>query len=118
MLPAGSDDAEPEPRTHEGRDWTHVLDGTLRLVLGEHDIRLAPGEAAEFDVRARHWFGASSAGPVEFLSLIGRQGERARDRRGVAAPVVRPRPARPAPRRRGRPPGCGAAARSPARPCR
>ena len=27
--------------------------------------------------RTPHWFGATSAGPVEFLSLIGRQGERA-----------------------------------------
>jgi hypothetical protein len=35
------------------------------------------GEAAEFDTRTPHWFGATSAGPVEFLSLIGKQGERA-----------------------------------------
>ena len=48
-----------------------------RLVLGEHDLVLEPGEAAEFDTRIPHWFGATSAGPVEFLSLIGRQGERA-----------------------------------------
>ncbi|WP_222194991.1 helix-turn-helix domain-containing protein [Modestobacter italicus] len=76
VLPAGDDDAVPELRTHEGHDWAYVLNGTLRLLLGEHDIRLAPGEAAEFDTRTPHWFGATSAGPVEFLSLIGRQGER------------------------------------------
>jgi quercetin dioxygenase-like cupin family protein len=77
VLPAGDDDAEPELRTHEGYDWAYVLNGTLRLVLGEHDLLLKPGEAAEFDTRTPHWFGATSAGPVEFLSLIGRQGERA-----------------------------------------
>ncbi|GAA0338522.1 XRE family transcriptional regulator [Actinoallomurus spadix] len=77
VLPAGRDDAEPELRTHEGYDWAYVLNGTLRLVLGEHDMRLKPGEAAEFDTRIPHWFGATSAGPVEFLSLIGKQGERA-----------------------------------------
>jgi transcriptional regulator with XRE-family HTH domain len=77
VLPAGSDDAEPDLRTHEGYDWVYVLNGTLRLVLGEHDLILKPGEAAEFDTRTPHWFGATSAGPVEYLSLIGRQGERA-----------------------------------------
>lgn len=74
---AGDDNAEPELRTHEGYDWVYVLDGTLRLVLGEHDLLLKPGEAAEFDTRTPHWFGATSAGPVEFLSLFGRQGQRA-----------------------------------------
>ncbi|AQZ62693.1 Cys-tRNA(Pro) deacylase YbaK [[Actinomadura] parvosata subsp. kistnae] len=77
VLPAGSGDREPDLRTHEGHDWVYVLNGTLRLVLGEHDLILKPGEVAEFDTRTPHWFGATSAGPVEFLSLIGRQGERA-----------------------------------------
>jgi transcriptional regulator with XRE-family HTH domain len=74
VLPAGGDDAEPDLRTHEGYDWVYVLNGTLRLVLGEHDLLLEPGQAAEFDTRTPHWFGAAGAGPVEFLSLIGKQG--------------------------------------------
>lgn len=77
VLPAGRDDAEPELRTHEGYDWAFVLNGRLRLVIGEHDLILEPGEAAEFDTRTPHWFGATSSGPVEFLSLVGKQGERA-----------------------------------------
>jgi transcriptional regulator with XRE-family HTH domain len=77
VLPAGDDDREPDLRTHEGYDWVYVLNGTLRLVLGEHSLILQPGEAAEFDTRTPHWFGATAAGPVEFLSLVGRQGERA-----------------------------------------
>ncbi|WP_433717574.1 helix-turn-helix domain-containing protein [Actinoplanes sp. CA-051413] len=77
VLPAGDDNREPDLRTHEGYDWAYVLNGTLRLVLGEHDLILQPGEAAEFDTRTPHWFGATSSGPVEFLSLVGRQGERA-----------------------------------------
>ncbi|MFE3165097.1 helix-turn-helix domain-containing protein [Streptomyces sp. NPDC059224] len=67
---------EPEPRTHEGYEWLYVLSGKLRLVLGEHDVVLAPGEAAEFDTRVPHWFGSTGEGPVEFLSLFGPQGER------------------------------------------
>jgi transcriptional regulator with XRE-family HTH domain len=77
VLPTGRDDAKPALRTHEGYDWVYVLNGRLRLVLGEHDLILEPGEVAEFDTRAPHWFGATSSGPVEFLSLIGKHGERA-----------------------------------------
>ncbi|GAB1692356.1 helix-turn-helix domain-containing protein [Krasilnikovia sp. M28-CT-15] len=77
VLPAGDDDREPDLRVHEGYDWVYVLNGRLRLVLGTHDLLLEAGEAAEFDTRTPHWFGATSAGPVEYLSLIGRQGERA-----------------------------------------
>ena len=77
ILPAGDDNREPDLRTHEGYDWVYVLNGTLRLVLGEHNLILEPGEAAEFDTRTPHWFGATGTGPVEFLSLVGRQGERA-----------------------------------------
>lgn len=77
MLPRSSDDRAPDLRSHDGHDWMYVLNGTLRLVLGEHDLRLVPGEVAEFDTRTPHWFSATSAGPVEFLSLIGREGQRA-----------------------------------------
>jgi transcriptional regulator with XRE-family HTH domain len=69
--------AKPDLRVHEGYDWVYVLDGTLRLILGEHDLLLEPGEVAEFDTRTPHWFGATKAGPVEFLALVGTHGERA-----------------------------------------
>lgn len=86
VLAAAPDDQEPEMRIHEGYDWVYVLNGTLRLVLAEHHLLLGAGEAAEFDTRTPHWFGATSSGPVEFLSLIGKQGERAHVR---AAPKQR-----------------------------
>jgi transcriptional regulator with XRE-family HTH domain len=77
VIPARSRRAAPEPKTHEGYEWLYVLNGRLRLVLGDHDLVLAPGEAAEFDTRVPHWFGAADSDPVEFLSLFGKQGERA-----------------------------------------
>jgi transcriptional regulator with XRE-family HTH domain len=70
-------DKSPTPQTHEGYEWIYVLNGRLRLVLGEHDLVLTPGEAAEFDTRVPHWFGSAETEPVEILSLFGRQGERA-----------------------------------------
>ncbi|KKJ94778.1 helix-turn-helix domain-containing protein [Micromonospora sp. HK10] len=76
VIPAGAR-SEPEPQTHEGYEWVYVLNGRLRLLLGDHDLVLVPGEAAEFDTRLPHWFGSADAAAVEFLSLFGRQGERA-----------------------------------------
>jgi transcriptional regulator with XRE-family HTH domain len=73
----GGRPTDPEPQTHEGYEWVYVLDGRLRLVLADHDLVLEAGEAAEFDTRHPHWFGAADAEPVEFLSLFGKQGERA-----------------------------------------
>ncbi|MET7849893.1 helix-turn-helix domain-containing protein [Streptomyces avermitilis] len=67
---------EPDLRTHEGYEWLYVLSGRLRLVLGEHDVVLGPGEVVEFDTRVPHWFGSTGEGPAEFLSLFGPQGER------------------------------------------
>ena len=68
---------EPQPKTHEGYEWLYVLDGELRLVLGDQDLVLKPGEAAEFDTRVPHWFGSTGSDAVEALSLFGAQGERA-----------------------------------------
>jgi transcriptional regulator with XRE-family HTH domain len=88
VIPAGGRSREPDPQNHEGYEWLYVLNGRLRLVLGEHDLVLASGEAAEFDTRVPHWFGAAGPEPVEFLSLFGRQGERAHLRaRPVTAPA-------------------------------
>ncbi|GAB2828656.1 XRE family transcriptional regulator [Alpinimonas psychrophila] len=71
-----ADDLKPILRTHGGYEWIYVLQGRLRLVLGEHDIVMGSGEAAEFDTKNPHWFGASGNGPVEILSMFGKQGER------------------------------------------
>jgi transcriptional regulator with XRE-family HTH domain len=75
-MPAATGHQEPDPQTHEGYEWLYVLSGRLRLVLAEHDLVLKAGEAAEFDTRVPHWFGAAGRQPVEFLSLYGPQGER------------------------------------------
>ena len=62
--------AEPDPRVHEGYEWLYILNGRLRLVLGDKDFELRPGEAAEFDTRTPHWFASADGRPVEFISLL------------------------------------------------
>ncbi len=67
--------SEPEPRTHDGYEWLYVLSGQMRLIQGDRDLVLEPGEAAEFDTRLPHWFGSTGDGPAEVLSIFGRPGE-------------------------------------------
>ena len=86
VIPADPRPQEPEQQSHEGYEWLYVLNGRLRLVLGEQDLVLLPGEAAEFDTRVPHWFGGADGETVEFLCLFGRQGERAHVRDVRARP--------------------------------
>jgi transcriptional regulator with XRE-family HTH domain len=68
--------ASPEPRAHDGHEWIYVLSGRLRLLLGDRDWVLGPGEVAEFDTQVPHWFGSTGAEPAEILSIFSRPGER------------------------------------------
>lgn len=63
-------------RTHGGYEWLYVLSGQMRLILGEHDITMGPGEVAEFDTRMPHWFGPADDDPVEILSVHSSRGKR------------------------------------------
>jgi transcriptional regulator with XRE-family HTH domain len=60
---------------HEGSDWLYVLRGRLRLLLGDQDLTIEPGDAVEFATWTPHWFGALD-GPVELILIVGPQGER------------------------------------------
>ncbi|MGB0101137.1 MAG: XRE family transcriptional regulator [Nocardioides sp.] len=72
----------PEPAracslaSHDGYEWMYVLSGQLRLVLGDRELELGPGEVVEFDTRSPHWVGNPGPHPTEVLALYGPQGER------------------------------------------
>jgi len=68
--------SDPAPRAHDGFEWLYVLSGRMRLVLGDQDLVLGAGEAAEFDTQVPHWFGSTGEEPAEVLSIFGRPGER------------------------------------------
>lgn len=74
VIPASQSD--PQPRTHDGFEWLYVLSGRMRLVLGDQDLVLGVGEAAEFDTQVPHWFGSTGNEAAEVLSIFGRPGER------------------------------------------
>nr|WP_212763307.1 XRE family transcriptional regulator [Gordonia araii] len=73
-LPTGG--VPPEPRIHDGYEWLYVLTGRLRLLLGDQDLVLSRGEAAEFDTRVPHAMCAVGKRPAEVLSIFNDAGER------------------------------------------
>jgi hypothetical protein len=48
----------------------------VRLALGDEELVLEPGEAAEFDTRVPHGMVSASLEPAEVLNLLSAQGER------------------------------------------
>ena len=77
VYPPADPGAVPALQTHDGYEWFYVLNGRVRFVLGKQDLRLGPGEAAEFDTREPHSIGSADDLPAELLTLFGAQGERA-----------------------------------------
>jgi len=66
----------PEPRVHDGYEWFYVLSGKLRLALGDQELILTRGEAAEFDTRVPHSLSAAGARPAQVISIFNDDGVR------------------------------------------
>jgi transcriptional regulator with XRE-family HTH domain len=63
-------------RVHPGHDWFFVLEGRVRLLLGDREIIVERGEAAEFATMTPHALEAID-GPAELVMLFDRDGHRA-----------------------------------------
>lgn len=61
---------------HPGREWFTVLSGTIRVYLGDREMLVQAGDAAEFSTMIPHSIGAVG-GPAEILTIFDRDGERA-----------------------------------------
>lgn len=68
--------AAADQRVHPGHDWFFVLDGRVRLLLGEREILVETGEAAEFATMTPHALTAVD-GPAEVIMISDRDGHRA-----------------------------------------
>ncbi|MFJ6521608.1 helix-turn-helix domain-containing protein [Streptomyces filamentosus] len=54
-------------RVHPGEEWLHVLEGQVRLALGETVHLLDPGDSAHFDSLTPHRIGAAGHAGAEVL---------------------------------------------------
>jgi transcriptional regulator with XRE-family HTH domain len=66
----------PDLRVHDGYEWLYVLSGRVRLRLGEQDLTLVRGEAAEFDTRVPHSISATGSRPAQIISIFNETGAR------------------------------------------
>ncbi len=67
---------KPRQRVHPGHDWFVVTEGRVRLWLGDRQIDVETGEAAEFATMTPHAFSAIDA-PAELVMTFDRDGQRA-----------------------------------------
>lgn len=67
---------KPDLRVHPGNDWFYVLEGRVTLLLGERQIDVEAGEAAEFTTMTPHALIAAD-GPAEVVMLFDQGGRRA-----------------------------------------
>ncbi len=68
--------AVPEQRVHPGHDWFFVIEGRVLLLLGDRELIVETGEAAEFATMTPHAFTAID-GPAELIMIFDRDGQRA-----------------------------------------
>lgn len=66
----------PQQRVHPGHDWLFVLSGRVMLSLGEREIVVEIGEAAQFATMTPHAFTAIG-GTAELLVIFDRAGHHA-----------------------------------------
>jgi transcriptional regulator with XRE-family HTH domain len=66
----------PAQRVHPGHDWFVVTLGQVRLWLGDRQVDVATGEAAEFSTMTPHAISAVG-GPAEVVMVFDRDGQRA-----------------------------------------
>lgn len=71
-----TDPVREKQRTHPGRDWFFVIQGRVRLLLGEREIIVETGEAAEFSTMTPHSITAIDR-PAELIMVFDRDGQRA-----------------------------------------
>lgn len=69
-------EGRPHQRVHPGHDWFVVIEGRVRLWLGDREIDVEAGEAAEFTTMTPHAFTAVDA-PAELVMIFDRDGQRA-----------------------------------------
>lgn len=70
----------PDLRVHPGHDWFYVLEGRVRLVLGDRAVTVEAGEAAEFATMTPHSVTAVD-GRADLIMLFDREGHQAHTHR-------------------------------------
>ncbi len=58
------------PNSHEGQEFDYILSGTMRIVIGENELILRPGDSVYYDSLHPHAMQAIGDEPVNFLAIV------------------------------------------------
>jgi transcriptional regulator with XRE-family HTH domain len=68
-------DRTMKPRAHEGEEFIHILEGTLRVQVGDEDFVLSPGDSLHFKSTRPHAFENQGDAPcVVFMATCPKYG--------------------------------------------
>ena len=64
-------ESAPVPvNSHPGQEFEYILEGTLKVVVGGHEVVLAAGDSIYFDSRHPHGIKAIGNAPAKFVAVI------------------------------------------------
>jgi transcriptional regulator with XRE-family HTH domain len=69
-VPAESEDAPVHFNNHPGQEFNYVLEGTLKIVLADHEMVLNEGDSLFYDSNINHGMKALNGKPAKFLAMI------------------------------------------------
>jgi mannose-6-phosphate isomerase-like protein (cupin superfamily) len=62
--------ADMATNAHDGHEFDYVLEGRLRLKVGDRDMILEPGDSAYYASRNPHAMQAVGDEPCKFLAMV------------------------------------------------
>lgn len=64
------DDESVKQHAHDGQEFNYILDGSVTVFVGNHEILMGPGDSIYFDSREPHALRAEGDAPCHFLAII------------------------------------------------
>jgi len=63
--------SDPVPlNAHPGQEFNYLLEGSLKVVVGGHEIDMSPGDSIYFDATYSHGLKAQGSKPAKLLAVI------------------------------------------------
>ncbi|MFZ5988205.1 MAG: helix-turn-helix domain-containing protein [Bacillota bacterium] len=65
-------DSDPEVHynSHPGQEFNYVIEGTLKVIINDHEVILNEGDSLFFDSGVKHGMKALDGKPARFLAII------------------------------------------------
>lgn len=62
--------SSPSLNTHPGQEFDYMLEGSVRIKIGEHEVMLNEGDCVYFNARLPHGMVAEGGKPARFIAVV------------------------------------------------